>query len=247
MALAREYSAALRRMGAPNTDGISLVRMFQFHPLVQLFSPSYFRQSIGGVSGVIAASQAMVGQAETRNQIIPHDMTLRTTDGPIKDTFVLVSDGTWWVHGEEWITPLADAVQYAEKPRGWTNFTKLDSERNSLFERFIKQMQADGAKVSLFLPPWPHETYHLIKNNPRYAILRELERYILDVADRYDLDVYGSYDGGELGMTLDDFYNPDHLRRPAQARIIQNFRRSPEVIRLQANRENHLPAAPSIR
>jgi hypothetical protein len=234
VALAREYSTALQRMGRSKDEGISLVRRLEFHPVVQLFSLGYFRQSLGGVSGVIDLSQRMIGRASTRRQIVPADLTLRTTDVPIKDTFVLVSDGTWWVHGEDLITTLADAIEYADKPRGWVNFAELDRERDELFERFIGQMQKDGAKVSLFMPPWPHETYELIKNNPRYAILTSLEQYIADVAKRYSLDVYGSYDGGELGFTLDDFYNPDHLRRPGQARIIREYKRSPTIAREQA-------------
>lgn len=98
-------------------------------------------------------------------------------------------------------------------------YKKLDINYQRKFEKFLDLILADKVEVTLFLSPYHPIMYDYIDNTADYAIVEEVEQYLLNVADIRGIVVIGSYDPMNMRkgykFTSDYFYDSLHIRPEA--------------------------------
>jgi len=93
------------------------------------------------------------------------------------------------------------------------------SGRADALERFLRYLSSDGVNVTVLLVPFPPEVYEAALRLPGRTIA-DVERDLRATAAREGALVVGSYDPQVAGVTMSDFFDEDHLRPEALARLV---------------------------
>jgi hypothetical protein len=91
--------------------------------------------------------------------------------------------------------------------------------RADAIERFVRYLSSEGVNVTVLLVPFPPEVYHAALRLPGRT-MADVERDLRATAARAGAQVVGSYDPRAAGVTMTDFFDEDHLRPEALARLV---------------------------
>lgn len=116
-------------------------------------------------------------------------------------------------YSAEQITDLTDEICEDKSIYCCSDYNELDVVYQENFEKLIAFLIERGVEVSFYLPPYSEPMYHCVITDEAYAMIPEVERYILQFADENQLKVYGSFDPEGSTLELSDFYDPYHIRR----------------------------------
>jgi hypothetical protein len=140
-----------------------------------------------------------------------------------------LADGTMTpakeVRDQDSAARMLEARDYITKwPRLYllTDFERLSTRNQRVFEKFLDFLIRQGSEVVLFLPPYhPVVQEHMDAYPDRYGQVAVAERYVRGVAARKNLPLIGSYDPRVMGVTAVDFQDGHHLTHEAVSRVVR--------------------------
>ena len=91
--------------------------------------------------------------------------------------------------------------------------------RADAIDKFVRYLNSEGVNVTVLLVPFPPEVYDAALRLPGRTIA-DVERDLRATASRAGAQVTGSYDPRVAGVTMSDFFDEDHLRPEALARLV---------------------------
>jgi len=91
--------------------------------------------------------------------------------------------------------------------------------RDGAIERFVRYLNGEGVNVTVLFVPFPPEVYDAAMRLPGRTIA-DVERDLRATAARAGAQVAGSYDPRVAGVTMPDFFDEDHLRPEALAKLV---------------------------
>lgn len=190
--LGTQYHRALVRLGQGGgwsalTDELS----FTLARWSELFSPSYFQESLAHLLPISQASPA-----------------LRRADGSL-----VYSAQTRAVTAEQVNQDTADYL--SRNPMlGLENYNGLDDTLKKTFEDFLVKLQTQGTRVTLVLVPYHPLAYARITAG--YKAVGQTESYLRGLGARLGIQVLGSY----APDPQDQFYDWRHPRESTMDRIL---------------------------
>lgn len=212
--------------------------------------PPLFRDRVAGLAKPkLQASYSLDPLLSEANQFIQRQFTHLVFTGRNEALgTVLLSDGSIQAAGHHRDIDLGEARALALRQfdsnrdrHRYGNFTAVDPVLWEIFERWIRALQADGSRVVLMLPPYHPAIYPGIIREGKNQ-LRTIEERIHTTATALQLRLIGSYDPKLIGVTDADFFDGDHLREDALARLLSDSLR--EVAK-EAGLADPPPAAPT--
>jgi len=91
--------------------------------------------------------------------------------------------------------------------------------RADAIDKFVRYLNSEGVNVTVLLVPFPPEVYDAAMRLPGRTIA-DVERHLRASATRAGPLVVGSYDPRVAGVTMSDFFDEDHLKPEALARLV---------------------------
>ena len=91
--------------------------------------------------------------------------------------------------------------------------------RADAIDKFVRYLNSEGVNVTVLLVPFPPEVYDAAMRLPGRTIA-DVERHLRASATRAGALVVGSYDPRVAGVTMSDFFDEDHLKPEALARLV---------------------------
>ena len=91
--------------------------------------------------------------------------------------------------------------------------------RAGALERFVRYMQSEGVSVTVVLVPFPAAVYDASRRMSGDSLAR-VERDVRAMAARSGARIVGSYDPRRAGVATREFFDEDHLRPEALARVV---------------------------
>jgi hypothetical protein len=91
--------------------------------------------------------------------------------------------------------------------------------RRDALERFVRYLGDEGVSVTLVLVPFPAEVYAASQRMSGDSLAAS-ERALRAMAARTNVRVVGSYDPRAAGVETRDFFDEDHLRPEALAKLV---------------------------
>ena len=88
------------------------------------------------------------------------------------------------------------------------NYKKLSNLL--LFEEFIKYLKSKNIKIIFFLPPYNPISYDILIKNPKYSIINDVEKYLIDFAEKNNIEIKGSYNPHIYNFKYTDFSDGMH-------------------------------------
>ena len=152
----------------------------------------------------------------------PHGIAWHVTDRAQNAEKTKLPDGTivWKETSPEQAAAAAhafatSALAHDERFRG---LARRSPVRDGAVERFVRYLSSEGITVTVLLVPFAPEVYDAAVRLPGTTIA-DVERDLRAAAARAGVPVVGSYDPRLAGVTMDDFFDEDHLRPEALARL----------------------------
>ncbi|MDB4881891.1 MAG: hypothetical protein JWL95_657 [Gemmatimonadetes bacterium] len=200
-----ERTAVMRRAGIPASPRRERAAL-TMRTLRQLAMPEYFRLSVGAFKRHGTAGIRWVATDRAQN--------MEKTKLP--NGSVIWSD-----------VPADNAIAASEHfARGGIfgdqRFRRLDARapgREDALEKFVRYLRSEGVAVTVLLVPFPDVVYDAFVGLPGYSVIA-VERDLRALAERNGAEIVGSYDPRVVGMTTLDFFDEDHLRPEALARLV---------------------------
>ena len=93
--------------------------------------------------------------------------------------------------------------------------------RAGALEKFVRYLGNEGVSVTVVLVPFPAAVYDASRRMSGDS-LAKVEREVRAMAARVGAQVVGSYDPRRAGVATREFFDEDHLRPEALARIVGN-------------------------
>ena len=195
-----EYGRGLARMGLPKAQDNHYGRRSRpsWEKIKELFSPAYFQQAL----------LSMLDSAR-KGRGLGH--AIQSEGRPLTDEMVLHPDLSWTSSEENRAFTADEAILAAPFAKGIQDFPEIPEIRKKEFEAFVRQLLADGVKVTFYRPPWPEQMYQRVVL--QYRVVAEEERYLLRFAEEQGIETVGSYNSADLGFSVADFSDQEHLRR----------------------------------
>lgn len=91
--------------------------------------------------------------------------------------------------------------------------------RAEAIDKFVRYLNSEGVNVTVLLVPFPPEVYDAAMRLPGRKIA-DVERHLRATSTRAGALVVGSYDPRVAGVTMDDFFDEDHLKPEALERLV---------------------------
>lgn len=139
---------------------------------------------------------------------------------------VLLSDGSIQAPGHHRDIDVSEARALALRQfasnrdrHRYGNFNTVDPTLWEIFERWIQLLQSNGSRIVLMLAPYHPAIYPSILREGKNQ-LRTIEERVHTLATTAHLRLLGSYDPQQAGVTEVDFFDGDHLRDDALARLL---------------------------
>ena len=150
-------------------------------------------------------------------------ITWRVTDHAQNVEKTKLPDGTivWKETSPEQAAAAAHDFATNELPHD-TRFRDLGQRvpgRDGAVERFVRYLSGEGIYVTVLLVPFAPEVYDAAVRLPGRT-MADVERDVRAAAARAGVPVVGSYDPRAVGVTMRDFFDEDHLRPEALARLV---------------------------
>jgi hypothetical protein len=101
------------------------------------------------------------------------------------------------------------------------DLTRRAPGRTGALERFVRYLGSEGVSVTVVLVPFPAAVYDASRRMSGDS-LAMVEREVRAMARRTAARVSGSYDPRRAGVATREFFDEDHLRPEALARIVGN-------------------------
>ena len=203
--IADERTSVLRAAGIPVSPRRERITRLM-KDLTSLATPEYFRLSV--------YSLRRYGRRGIPWQITDREQNAEKTKLP--DGTVVWSDLP--ADNAERVASRFAAELIMRDPR----FRDLDRRaqgRDGALERFVRYMRREHVEVTLMLVPFPQVVYDAFTRRPGYPV-SFVERDLRTMAAREGARVVGSYDPRAAGVTTRDFFDEDHLRPEALARLV---------------------------
>jgi hypothetical protein len=203
--LAEERALMLRRIGVPVSplrDRLALA----LHAVRTVASPDYFRLAV-----------------HSFRQHGPDGITWRVTDQAQNAEKTKLPDGSvvWSALPPD--NALGAARAFAEHGLAhdarFHDLAHRASGRRDALERFVRYLGDEGVSVTLVLVPFPAEVYDASQRISGDSLAAS-ERTLRAMAARANVRVVGSYDPRAAGVETRDFFDEDHLRPEALARLV---------------------------
>jgi hypothetical protein len=99
------------------------------------------------------------------------------------------------------------------------NLKRRAPGRDDALERFLRYLQSEGVSTTVVLVPFPAAVYDASLRMSGDSLPSE-ERRVRTIAARAGARVAGSYDPRLAGVTTREFFDEDHLRPEALARLV---------------------------
>lgn len=175
--------------------------------ITELFAPSYFQSSIKNWrTGRTKEKDLYIENTDEIGNYVkirPNgsrvlgENTHCTVDKIIEDTeYYIYIDP----RQESWV--IEDA--YMERPNADTKAAMC------AFENLLDSLIERGIEIELYLPTWNPIMYEYCKNS-EYSGGLEVEEYIREIAVNRGIVVRGSYNPDETGISIDDFWDWQHM------------------------------------
>ena len=117
------------------------------------------------------------------------------------------------------------AINFTKK--GQVPFLERFSQLSNInkFEKFIAYLKKDGVKVIFVLFPYHPISYDLLINNPKYAIIQDVESYLRKFAKNNNIEIIGSYNPHKYNFTNKDFMDGMHGLEIVTETIFKEYKR----------------------
>jgi hypothetical protein len=203
--LAAERATVLRRAGIPASPRRELLALWA-RSVRTLATPDYFRLALYsfrryGASGLEWQPTRQAQNAEKT----------KLPDGSVVWP-ALPED-----NAERAATRFA-ATELAGDPR-FHDFKRRPPGRDDALERFMRYLQSEGVSTTVVLVPFPAAVFDASRRISGDSLAAE-ERRVRTIAARAGARVVGSYDPRRAGVVTREFFDEDHLRPDALARIV---------------------------
>ena len=117
------------------------------------------------------------------------------------------------------------AINYAKDGQVYS-LEKFDKMSNiEEFENFINYLKRNGVKVTFVLFPYHPISYDLLINNPKYAIIQDVESYLRKFAKNNNIEIIGSYNPHKYNFTNKDFMDGMHGLEIVTETIFKEYKR----------------------
>lgn len=187
--------------------------------LSQLISGKYFLRSI---SGVVRARERGFEIRKTRRDV--GELPLRRWDGSIEYGRPFLNRDVNDVR--------QDAIAYARVNPVYAlgNFSRIDPDLLSGFEKFLAFLKTKGADVRLVLFPYHPRTYAVLSTSSKYKIIARVEASLRETAAREGVPIAGSYDPGVVGCAESEYLDGMHLKEGCLKKILEELQGRPGVL-----------------
>jgi hypothetical protein len=203
--LGREYLEALTRLSLPQ-DLSTWASSLDLQKYGALLSLAYLQESVRWLS-------------------IPADFY--ATESENTGEAMKLSDGSREYDAKsEALSPddvRAIVLDSLNEPYSLTDFHELDPQISKVFERFIASVQSDGIRIIILLVPYQPDYYQTLVSNPKYEIIREVEKYLKGFATSHGIAVWGSYDPSVIGCNVAEYYDGLHPRTSCMLKLISEY------------------------
>jgi hypothetical protein len=203
--LADERAMVMRRAGipvSPRREGLALLAK----KWRTLATPEYFRLAVFSL-----------------RHHGTHGIAWRVTDRAQNAEKTKLSDGTiiWKETSPEQAAAAAHdfATNALARDGRFRDLARRAPGRDGAIERFVRYLSGEGLYVTVLLVPFAPEVYDAALRLPGGTIA-DVERDLRASVARAGGQVVGSYDPRVAGVTMRDFFDEDHLRPEALARLV---------------------------
>jgi hypothetical protein len=212
-ALADERAMVMRRAGipvSPRRDELALLAS----KWRTLATPEYFRLSVFSLRhhGTNGIAWRVADHAQNAEKTKLPDGTIVWT--PVSNEQAAAAAHAFAASGIAHDERFRDLAHHASGP-------------DRSIERFVRYLSGEGVNVTVLLVPFPPEVYDAALRLPGRTI-SDVERHLRTAAARAGAQVVGSYDPRVAGVTIADFFDEDHLRPEALARLVKSG--SPQTV-----------------
>ena len=153
-------------------DSVSINKTFDYQKYKQLFSLSYFQDSVN-----ILFSK---DEKEVEGNIKRPDGSLSYNSNYANVNVNVINQRA------------KDYINGADL-NGLINYTEIDPEYEIIFTELINMMIRDGINIIFFFPPYHPLVYQFIYNEDGYDIVIDVENYLRDLAKANNIETIGSY------------------------------------------------------
>jgi hypothetical protein len=204
--LAEERATVLRRAGIPGSPRREALALWA-RSVRTLATPEYFRLALYSFRryGAHGIPWRPTGDAQNAEQT-------KLPDGSV--AWPAVPDG----NGERAAIQFA-STGLARDPR-FHGLAGRAAGRAGALERFVRYVQSEGVSVTVVLVPFPAAVYDASRRMSGDS-LAMVERDVRAMAARTGARVAGSYDPRRAGVATREFFDEDHLRPDALARVVE--------------------------
>ena len=200
--LALDYVEALHDMG------FSVVEADDYNRYKTLFSMMYTKESLKKLC--------------TNKESVPIEIW-DETENSYEDKQILHSDGSR-IYSQKTLQGDADASARAYisgKVYHVEEYNNLDTERQKIFEKLVKDIQSKGTTVVIFLPPYHPIVYDYLKKEAKYSNVFAAERWYRSFAAENGVVIIGGYNPSSIGLDDKAFFDGMHMRRGAQGEYVK--------------------------
>lgn len=205
--LAAERAMVLRRAGIPASPLRDLAALWM-RSVRTVATPEYFRLALYSFRRYGASGLAWQPTKQAQNA-----EKMKLPDGSVVWT-ALREDNA------ERAARAFAATELARDPR-FHDFKRRPPGRDDALERFMRYLQSEGVSTTVVLVPFPAVVYDASRRMSGDSLAAE-ERRVRTLAARAGARVVGSYDPRRAGVVTREFFDEDHLRPEALARLIQH-------------------------
>lgn len=144
-----------------------------------------------------------------------------------KDEQMLLKDGRRVYDDKFRLRSVADveksAIEYGNTNPVYSieSFAKVDKEKQTILEAFIKYILSSGIKVVIYLPPYHPSTYSKLLSRDDTQIVLEAEKYYKELGVRFNIPVVGSSNPNNYKLNGAGFFDGMHAKESAAESIFK--------------------------
>ena len=203
--LAGERAMVLRRAGIPASPRRELLALWT-RAVRTVATPEYFRLALYSFRRYGASGLAWQPTKQEQNA-----EKTKLPDGSV----------VWPALPEDNAERAAARFAATELARDarFHDFKRRPPGRDDALERFMRYLQSEGVSTTVVLVPLPAAVFDASRRMSGDSLAAE-ERRVRTLAARAGVRVVGSYDPRRAGVVTRDFFDEDHLRPEALARLV---------------------------
>ena len=213
--LSNEYWRGVNNLGlGANNYFNNLFNSLGFRKLSQIFSPSYFQESINYLFN------------HKWKRLSYFATNILESDVPIK-----AFDGSYIYQNEARLAGIDQVRQKVMRninnqriDTGFEHYQNLDPQLVNLFEKFIDSIERQGIELFIYLPP-VHPLYYdyLINSEEKYKMILKVQEYLINVGKDKGILILGSYDPSDIPCQENEFLDIYHSKSSCTSKIFINI------------------------